>query len=49
MSAPSSTVLRNLIDAEVGHVLRRGKQAGEISEETARPALRALPEMIDYR
>ncbi len=39
----------HLIDAEVGHVLRRGERAGQISEETARTALRALPEMIDYR
>jgi len=39
----------HLLDAEVGHVLRRGERAGEISEETARIALRALPEMIDYR
>ncbi|HEY6422048.1 MAG TPA: type II toxin-antitoxin system VapC family toxin [Pseudonocardiaceae bacterium] len=39
----------HLIDAEVGHVLRRGERAGEISEETARTALHALPEMIDYR
>ncbi|MFN2496527.1 MAG: type II toxin-antitoxin system VapC family toxin [Pseudonocardiaceae bacterium] len=39
----------HLLDAEVGHVLRRGERAGEISEETARTALRALPEMIDYR
>ena len=36
-------------DAEVGHVLRRGERAGEISEGSARTALRALPEMIDYR
>ncbi len=39
----------HLLDAEVGHVLRRGERAGEISEESARTALRALPEMIDYR
>lgn len=39
----------HLLDAEVGHVLRRGARAGEISEETARTALHALPEMIDYR
>jgi len=39
----------HLLDAEVGHVLRRGERAGEISEETARTALRALPAMIDYR
>jgi predicted nucleic acid-binding protein len=39
----------HLIDAEVGHVLRRGERTGEISDETARTALRALPEMIDYR
>lgn len=39
----------HLLDAEVGHVLRRGERAGEISAEAARTALRALPEMIDYR
>jgi predicted nucleic acid-binding protein len=39
----------HLLDAEVGHVLRRGERTGEISEQTARTALRALPEMIDYR
>jgi predicted nucleic acid-binding protein len=39
----------HLLDAEVGHVLRRGERAGEISERTARTALRALSEMIDYR
>lgn len=33
----------------MGHVLRLGERAGEISEQTARTALRALPEMIDYR
>ncbi len=30
-------------------MLRRGERAGEISEQTARTALRALPEMTDYR
>lgn len=39
----------HLLDAEVGHVLCRGERAGEISEESARTALHALPEMIDYR
>lgn len=39
----------HLLDAEGGHVLRRGERAGEISEEIARTALRALPEMIDQR
>lgn len=39
----------HFLDAEVGHVLRRGERAGEISERTARTALRALAEMIDYR
>lgn len=39
----------HLLDAEVGHVLRRGERVGEISEQTALTALRALPEMIDYR
>jgi len=33
----------------VGHVLRRGERAGEISEQTARTALLALPEMIEHR
>jgi predicted nucleic acid-binding protein len=39
----------HLLDAEVGHVLRRGERCGEISEDTARTGLRALSEMIDYR
>ncbi|HET9255956.1 MAG TPA: type II toxin-antitoxin system VapC family toxin [Pseudonocardiaceae bacterium] len=39
----------HLLDAEVGHVLRRGERVGEISSETAHTALRALPEMIDHR
>ncbi|MGB6164687.1 MAG: type II toxin-antitoxin system VapC family toxin [Pseudonocardiaceae bacterium] len=39
----------HLLDAEVGHVLRRGERAGEISEQTTRTALHALPEMIDHR
>ncbi|GDY31434.1 type II toxin-antitoxin system VapC family toxin [Gandjariella thermophila] len=39
----------HLLDAEVGHVLRRGERRGEISEATARAGLRALSEMIDYR
>jgi predicted nucleic acid-binding protein len=39
----------HLIDAEVGHVLRRGERLGEISEEIARTGLRALPDMIDHR
>jgi predicted nucleic acid-binding protein len=39
----------HLIDAEVGHVLRRGARTGEINDETTRTALRALSEMIDYR
>lgn len=47
--AEASCHAPHLLDAEVGHVLRRGERAGEISEETARTALRALPEMIDHR
>ncbi|MGH3870683.1 MAG: type II toxin-antitoxin system VapC family toxin [Pseudonocardiaceae bacterium] len=39
----------HLLDAEVGHVLRRGERIGEISAETAHTALHALPGMIDYR
>jgi predicted nucleic acid-binding protein len=47
--AESTCHAPHLLDAEVGHVLRRGERAGEISKQTARTALRALPEMIDYR
>jgi len=39
----------HLLDAEVGQVLRRGERRGEITDETARTALRALTNMIDYR
>ena len=39
----------HLLDAEVGHVLRCGERAREISAQTARIALSALPEMIDHR
>lgn len=39
----------HLLDAEVGDVLRRGERAGQISAVTARTALAALPELIDYR
>lgn len=39
----------HLIDAEVGNVLRRSVRRGELREETARTALRALPDIIDHR
>jgi predicted nucleic acid-binding protein len=39
----------HLIDAEVGHTLRRGVQRGEILEETARTSLRGLVTLIDHR
>ncbi|KAA2258757.1 type II toxin-antitoxin system VapC family toxin [Solihabitans fulvus] len=39
----------HLIDAEVGHVLRRRERRGEITEEVALTGLRALPELIDHR
>lgn len=39
----------HLVDAEVGHVLRRVERARQISDATAREALAALPELIDYR
>lgn len=39
----------HLLDAEVGHVLRRGERVGEISATTAATALAALPGLIDYR
>jgi predicted nucleic acid-binding protein len=35
----------HLIDAEIGHVLRRGTLAGELSEGAARAALDALAEV----
>lgn len=35
----------HLIDAEVGHVLRRGTLAGELSEDSAQAALRALADI----
>jgi predicted nucleic acid-binding protein len=35
----------HLIDAEVGHVLRRGVLAGELSDDAASGALRALTDM----
>ncbi|MBA3490027.1 MAG: type II toxin-antitoxin system VapC family toxin [Longispora sp.] len=39
----------HLIDAEVGHVLRRGERLREISADTALTALRALAGLIDHR
>jgi predicted nucleic acid-binding protein len=33
----------------VGHILRHGERAGEISEQTARTALLAPQEMIEHR
>lgn len=38
-----------LIDAEVGHVLRRLERAGAVSDEEARIALGALPHLISHR
>jgi predicted nucleic acid-binding protein len=35
----------HLIDAEIGHVLRRGTLAGELSEKAARSALDALTDI----
>lgn len=39
----------HLLDAEVGHALRRAVLSDEISEEQARAALDALPYLIDNR
>jgi predicted nucleic acid-binding protein len=39
----------HLLDAEVGQVLRRAVQKGEITEHTARTALATLPRAIDFR
>jgi predicted nucleic acid-binding protein len=39
----------HLIDAEVGHVLRRGVSRGELDEEEAQTGLRALNTIIDHR
>lgn len=39
----------HLIDAEVGHVLRRGERLGSISPENASTGLLALSTMIDQR
>jgi predicted nucleic acid-binding protein len=38
-----------LVDAEFGQVMRRGERVGDISEDTARTALAALPAVIDIR
>jgi predicted nucleic acid-binding protein len=39
----------HLIDAEVGHVLRRLERIGHVSEESASTAVRALSTVIDQR
>ena len=39
----------HLIDAEVGQTLRRGVGRGELDEEEAQTALRALANLIDHR
>lgn len=39
----------HLLDAEVGHALRRALLVGEIAEVEALTALRALPALIDNR
>jgi predicted nucleic acid-binding protein len=39
----------HLLDAEVGHVLRKGERAGWIGGTVARTAVAALPDMIDHR
>jgi predicted nucleic acid-binding protein len=39
----------HLLDAEVGQVLCRAERIGEITEETARTALAALPTVVENR
>lgn len=39
----------HLLDAEVGHVLRRSERLGKIGADWASSALAALPELIDHR
>jgi len=39
----------HLIDAEVGHVLRRSVGCGQLADEEARTALRALKNLIEHR
>lgn len=39
----------HLLDAEVGHVVRRLERVGMIKEEEAATALAALPSLIDHR
>lgn len=39
----------HLLDAEVGHALRRAVLNGEVSDDEALAALRALPDLIDNR
>lgn len=39
----------HLIDAEVGHVLRRGTLTGELKEDVARAALKALRDVPLHR
>ena len=39
----------HLIDAEFGHVLRRIHRLGEVDDEEAQTALRALSGIIDHR
>jgi predicted nucleic acid-binding protein len=47
--ADSTCHAPHLLDAEVGHVLRRAVLSADISDEEARAALRALPNLIDNR
>lgn len=39
----------HVLDAEVGHALRRIERAGEITDEHARTALASLPRMVENR
>jgi predicted nucleic acid-binding protein len=47
--AQSTCHAPHLLDAEVGHALRRALRQGEITEGEALTALRALPDFVDNR
>ncbi|TCO56732.1 type II toxin-antitoxin system VapC family toxin [Actinocrispum wychmicini] len=47
--AATTTHAPHLLDAEVGHVLRRLERTGVIDDEEASTALGALPHLVDHR
>lgn len=49
LEGPDIVWAPHLIDAEVGHILRRGTLAGELKEDIARAALKALADVPLHR